>query len=38
MDVHLDGAPAAVGHHVHPDIVGIVHDPADQVLDGVDDD
>ena len=38
MHVHLDGAAAAAGHHVDPDIVGVVHDPADQVLDGVDDD
>src|SRR6478752_2321521 len=38
MDVHLDGASAAAGHHVHPDVVGIVYNPANQVLDGVDDD
>src|ERR1700754_2757814 len=36
--MHLDGAPAAAGHHVDPDIVGVVHDPTDQVLDGVNDD
>src|SRR6185437_15464683 len=35
--VHLDGAAATTGHHVDPDIVGVVHDPADQVLDGVND-
>src|SRR4051794_11457345 len=38
VHVHLDGAAAAAGHHVDPDIVGVVHDPANQVLDGVDDD
>src|SRR2546429_342676 len=36
--MHLDGAAAAAGHHVDPHIVGVVHDPADKVLDGVDDD
>ena len=38
VHVNLDGAPAAVGHHVDADIVGVVHDSADQVFDGVDDD
>jgi hypothetical protein len=38
MHVHLDGAPAAARDHVDPDIVGVVHDSAYQVLDGVDDD
>src|SRR5206468_13047088 len=38
VHMHLDSAAAAAGHHVDPDIVGVVHDPANQVLDGVDDD
>src|SRR4030081_1624303 len=37
MHMPLDGAPATAGHHVDPDVVGVVHDPADKVLDGVDD-
>src|SRR5690349_14608373 len=38
VHVHLDGATATAGHHVDPDIVRIVHDAADQVLHGVNDD
>src|ERR1700730_10452975 len=38
MDMYLDRPPAAVGHHIDPNIVGIVHDSANQMLDRVDDD
>ena len=38
MHMHLDRAPAAVGHHVDTDILGVIHDAADQMLYGVDDD
>src|SRR6185312_13091666 len=38
MNMDLDGASTPAGHHVHPDIVGVVDDPPDQVLDSVDDD
>src|SRR5690349_23184048 len=38
VHVHLDGPPAAAGDHVDAYVVGIVHDAADQVLDGVDHD
>src|ERR1043165_5767226 len=38
MHVHLDRPPAAAGDHVDAYVVGIVHDAADQVLDGVDHD
>src|SRR5258707_5236144 len=38
VHVYLDSASAAAGHHVNTDIVRVVHDPADQVLNSVDDD
>src|ERR1700730_12795983 len=38
MHMHLHRAPTPTGHHVDPDIVGIVDDPADQMLDSVDHD
>src|SRR4051812_45245468 len=38
VHVDLNSAAASVGHHVDADIVGVVDDPADQMLDGVDDD
>src|SRR4029077_20141550 len=38
VDVDLDRAPTAVGHHVDADVIGVVDDPADQMFDGVDDD
>jgi hypothetical protein len=38
MHMHLDCPPAPVGHHVHPHIVWIVDDSADEVFDCVDDD
>src|SRR5882757_8624389 len=38
VNVHLDSASAAVGHHVDANVVGVVDYPAHQVLDGVDDD
>src|SRR4051812_34422990 len=38
MHVHLHGAATPGRHHVDTDIVGIVHDSANQMFDGVDDD
>jgi hypothetical protein len=38
VDMDLDRPPAAVGHHVDPNIVGIVHDSTYQMFDRVDDD
>src|SRR6201997_1338008 len=38
VDMHFDGPAASIGHHVDPNIVGIVHDSANQMLDRVDDD
>src|SRR6202022_3426785 len=38
MNVHLDGPATPAGHQVNSDLVGVVDDPADQMLDGVDDD
>jgi hypothetical protein len=38
MDVHLDGPATPAGHQVNSDIVGVVDNPADQMLNGVDDD
>src|SRR6185312_15972845 len=38
VHMHLDGSATAARHHVDPDIVGVIHDPADQVLHGVNDD
>src|SRR5271167_675665 len=38
MDMYLDRPPTAVGHHVDPNVVGIVHDSANQMLDRVDND
>src|SRR5215218_9140998 len=38
VHVHFDGATATACHHVDPDVIGVVHDAADQVLYGVNDD
>src|SRR5699024_3490549 len=35
MHVHLQGAPAAAGHHVDPDVLVVLHDAADQVVQDV---
>src|SRR6202012_1473543 len=38
VDVHFDGPPAAAVHHVHPNVIGVVDNPANQMLNGVNDD
>src|SRR5262249_14898298 len=38
MDMYFDSPPTPVGHKLHPDIVRVVDDPADQMLNSVDDD
>src|SRR6187200_638932 len=35
--MHFDGPPPAVGHHVDTDLVRVVDNPANEMLDGVDD-
>jgi hypothetical protein len=36
VDVHLDRSSTPVGQQVDLDLIGIVDDPANQMLDGVD--
>src|SRR6516165_10845136 len=38
VDVHFHGSPTPTGNQVDPNIVGVVDDPADQMLDSVNDD
>ena len=38
MDAYFDSPPTPTGHKLHPDIVGVVDNPADQMLNSVDDD
>src|SRR6516165_12742289 len=38
MDMHFHSSPTPTGNQVDPNIVGVVDDPADQMLDSVNDD